>query len=115
MRLPIGRLSLLCRCRIIFLSLVFWVMSWFPLPLFFQLQDTEAVVVRRTPAKTHRVVRQTTRRTVRRVKVGTRISVLPRGCTTIRKSGRVYYLCDGAYYLPYYEGTTLVYVVVDAP
>ena len=47
--------------------------------------------------------------------VGTWVATLPRSCTTVVTYGVTYHDCSGAYYRPYYRGTTLVYVVVDAP
>lgn len=57
------------------------------------------------------VRRRTRRRTARRVTRGTRVYVLPAGCTTVLSDGVTYYKCDGVYYRPYYEGNTVVYVV----
>ncbi len=50
MRLPPCRFY-----QIIILSMGVLAMYWFSLPLFPHLPDAEAVVVRRAPAKTHRV------------------------------------------------------------
>ncbi len=47
----------------------------------------------------------------RAIAVGTRVATLPHGCTTVV----TYHHCGAVYYRPYYQGTTLVYVVVDAP
>jgi hypothetical protein len=47
--------------------------------------------------------------------VGTRVATLPRSCATVVTDDVTYHYCDGVYYRPYYEGTTVVYVVVDAP
>lgn len=49
------------------------------------------------------------------VAVGTRVATLPSGCTTVVTDDVTYHHCGGVYYRPYYEGTTVVYVVVDAP
>lgn len=49
------------------------------------------------------------------IAVGTRVATLPRGCTTVVTYGVTYHHCGAVYYRPYYQGTTLVYVVVDAP
>ena len=58
------------------------------------------------------VHRRTRRRTTRRrVARGTRIYVLPTGCTTVITGGVKYHICGGVYYRPYYEGNTVVYVV----
>ncbi len=49
------------------------------------------------------------------IAVGTRVATLPRACTTVVTYGVTYHHCGGVYYRPYYQGTTVVYVVVDAP
>ncbi len=49
------------------------------------------------------------------IAVGTRVATLPRSCTTVVTYGTTYHHCGGVYYRPYYEGTKVVYVVVDAP
>jgi hypothetical protein len=49
------------------------------------------------------------------VRVGTRVFSLPRGCTKVVYGGIVHHNCSGVYYKPCYEGTTVVYVVVEAP
>ncbi len=49
------------------------------------------------------------------IAIGTRAYTLPTRCTKIDVGNVVYHECSGAYYKPYYEGTTVVYVVVDAP
>ena len=49
------------------------------------------------------------------VVIGTRVAVLPAGCTTVITRGITYHHCGGYYYRPYYEGTTVVYVVVEKP
>ena len=46
---------------------------------------------------------------------GTWVATLPRSCTTVVTHGVTYHYCGGVYYRPSYRGTTLVYVVVDAP
>ena len=49
------------------------------------------------------------------VAVGTRVARLPTGCTKVVIEGVTYQNCGGVYYRPQYEGTNLVYVVVEAP
>lgn len=49
------------------------------------------------------------------IAIGTRIATLPRGCTTVYRYGVTYHHCGDVYYRPYYEGTQVVYVVVEAP
>ena len=49
--------------------------------------------------------------TAARVAVGTRVYALPGGCQKAIVGGVNYYRCNGVYYRPYYEGSTLVYVV----
>jgi len=51
----------------------------------------------------------------RAIAVGTRVATLPHGCTTVVTYGVTYHHCGAVYYRPYYQGTTVVYVVVDAP
>lgn len=57
----------------------------------------------------------TVRHTRGGVVVGRRIHVLPRGHTIVVVRGGRYYLHGGVYYRAYYEGTTVVYVIVDNP
>ncbi len=66
-----------------------------------------------TPGSVAGVARRSTRRTVRRhhVVAGTRVRVLPAGCTTVFRRGINYHHCGGYYYRPYYEGNNVVYVV----
>ena len=49
------------------------------------------------------------------VAVGTRVATLPSKCTTVVTDDVTYHHCGGVYYRPYYEGTKVVYVVVDRP
>lgn len=49
------------------------------------------------------------------IAVGTRVAILPSGCTTVVTNDVTYHQCGSVYYRPYYEGTKVVYVVVDAP
>ncbi len=62
---------------------------------------------------TRRHAHSTTRR--RHVTIGTRVHVLPSGCTSFRVDNVIYHRCGTYYYRPYYEGTTVVYVVVNEP
>ena len=77
------------------------------------VRNAEAVVGRPASPNSAAGVRRRTRRrtTRRRVARGTRVYVLPTGCTTVITGGVKYYICDGVYYRPYYEGTTVIYVV----
>ncbi len=72
-------------------------------------------VRRRTRRRTAVVVGTTaaasTAATTTRVAVGTRVYALPGGCQTALIGGVNYHRCGGVYYRPYYEGSTLVYVV----
>ena len=96
--------------------------------------DAQAVVGRPgTPRSAAGIARRTSRRTVRRhhrydhrdyrrgaavatgVAIGTRVATLPRGCTRVVTRGVRYHRCGTAYYRPYYQGTEVVYVVVEAP
>ncbi len=54
-------------------------------------------------------------RAITRAVVGTRVRTLPRSCTTVVTRDITYHECSGVYYRPYYEGTKVVYVVVEAP
>jgi hypothetical protein len=49
------------------------------------------------------------------IAVGTRVTTLPSSCTTVVTAGVTYHHCGSVYYRAYHEGTTVVYVVVDAP
>ncbi len=49
------------------------------------------------------------------VPIGTTITALPGGCSSLSIQGGTYFNCAGVYYQPSYQGTTLVYVVVSAP
>ena len=50
------------------------------------------------------------------VVVGTRVYVLPSvGCTIVYRYSDTYYICSEVWYRVYYEGSTLVYVVVEEP
>ncbi len=95
--------------------------------------DAQAVVGRpATPGSVAGTARRSSRRTVRRhhhhhhaaavavgataaVAIGTRVATLPPSCTTIITAGVTYQQCGGTYYRPYYQGTEVVYVVVEAP
>jgi hypothetical protein len=47
--------------------------------------------------------------------VGTIITTLPSGCTSMATGGVAIYSCSNVYYKPFYQGTTLVYQVVTHP
>ena len=49
------------------------------------------------------------------VAIGTRVYVLPTGCTTSHYAGVTYYYCGSSWYRPYYYGTSITYVVVTRP
>ncbi len=84
----------------------------FDIPLNFLDKKAEAIIGRpATPGSVAGVHRRTRRRTVRRIAVGTRVYALPTGCTKVITHGVTYYHCGADYYRPYYEGTTVVYVV----
>ncbi len=70
--------------------------------------DAEAVVGRpASPNSVAGVHRRTRRRARRRVALGTRVRVLPVGCTTVITRDVTYHSCGGVYYRPYYEGSTV--------
>ncbi len=78
------------------------------------IKNAEAVVGRpATPGSVAGTARRVRRRTVRRVAVGTKVTVVPAGCQSVIKYGTKYELCDGVYYKPYYEENDVVYVVED--
>lgn len=81
------------------------------------VKDAEAIAGRpATPGSVAGVRRRTRRRTTRRViAIGTRATVLPVGHATVVVLGVTYYHHEGVYYQPHYEGTTVVYVVVEKP
>jgi hypothetical protein len=49
------------------------------------------------------------------IAIGTRVATLPYGCSQLVTGTAVYYDCGGAYYRSYYQGTEVVYVVVEQP
>jgi len=49
------------------------------------------------------------------IALGTRVAVLPAGCTTVIVGGIGYSECGSTWYQPYYSGTTVQYVVVGSP
>jgi hypothetical protein len=73
-------------------------------------RDAEAIVGRpASPTSVGGVRRRTRRRTTRRWAVGSRTATLPGGCA---RRGDLYH-CDGTYFRPYYQGTSVTYVVVN--
>jgi hypothetical protein len=89
---------------------------WIPNPVEPILNGAIALVGRpATPGSVAGVARRTTRRTVPRIAIGTRVTRLPGGCTKLVVRAATYHNCNGVYYRPHYEGTKLVYVVVDKP
>jgi len=80
------------------------------------VRDAGAVIGRpASPNSVSGVRRRTRRRTRRRIAVGTRVYTRPAGCTAVVVRGANCYLCGGVYYQPYYEGSKVVYVVVEDP
>ena len=80
----------------------------------FSVKNAEARLGRpASPNSVAGVHRRTRRRTARRVSAGRRVRTLPAGCTTVIRRGVKYHRCGGVYYRPYYEGNTLVYIVVN--
>ena len=47
--------------------------------------------------------------------VGKRVVTLPSGAETVVVRGHTYHRHAGIWYRPYYEGTTVVYVIVEDP
>lgn len=67
-----------------------------------------------SPTSVAGVRRRTRRRRRRRVYRNMRLSSLPYGCSVTRVRGGVtYYYCNGIWYRPAYQGTTVVYIVAD--
>jgi hypothetical protein len=91
----------------------------FPLlqtPIKFSVKEAQAVIGRpATPGSVGGVRRRTRRRTRRRWAIGTRMYTLPAGYTTVKYTGTTYYVVDGEYLKKQYEGSKVVYVVVDDP
>jgi hypothetical protein len=82
----------------------------------FFVESVEAVIGRRaTPESAAGVHRRVGRRTVRRIAVDTRVYPYRLDYNTVVVSGATYYVQDGVYYKPYYEGNKIVYVVVEEP
>jgi len=70
---------------------------------------TTAVVAAATAPRTTTVV------AVPAPAIGTVIGALPGGCSAVSAPGTVIYNCSNVYYRPYYQGTSLVYQVVQYP
>ncbi|MBW1788431.1 MAG: hypothetical protein JRK53_17715 [Deltaproteobacteria bacterium] len=88
------------------------------MPINIALKDAEARIGRpATPGSVAGVRRRTRRRTVvvTAAVIGSRHYALPSGCPKVIHGGVTYYSCGGCYYKPYYEGTQVVYVVVEEP
>jgi len=69
---------------------------------------------RASPNSVGGVRRRRRRRRRRRVHRNQRLYSLPSGCGTQRvRAGVTYYYCNGIWYRPSYEGTTVIYVVED--
>jgi Family of unknown function (DUF6515) len=50
-----------------------------------------------------------------KVAVGDRVTTLPAGSNRVIVSGQTYYVAGGIYYMPYYYGGDITYVVVENP
>ena len=68
----------------------------------------QTVVVEQAPA-------QPAAQTTMAVPIGTVIQALPAGCSSVTVQGANYFNCAGVYYKPSFQGTNLVYVVVEKP
>ena len=65
-----------------------------------------------TPGSVAGVRRRTRRRTRRRIYRNMTLYSLPYGCNVTRVRGGVsYYYCNGIWYRPTYQGTTVIYIV----
>ena len=88
----------------------------FEAPIMVSVKEAQAVIGRpATPGSVGGVRRRTRRRTRRRWAIGTRMYTLPAAYTTVVYTGTTYYVIDGEYFRKYYEGSKVVYVVVDEP
>ena len=88
----------------------------FEAPIMVSVKEAQAVIGRpATPGSVGGVRRRTRRRTRRRWAIGTRMYTLPTAYTTVVYTGTTYYVVDGEYFRKYYEGSKVVYVVVDEP
>ena len=103
----------------IFAFLIIGLILDFPLPetpIKFPVKEAQARIGRpATPCSVAGVHRRTRRRTRRRWAIGTRMYTLPAGYTTAVVAGTTYYVVDGEYLKKAYEGSQVVYVVVDDP
>ncbi len=70
-----------------------------------------------TPASGVGVARRTSRRVTRRhmIAYDNYVRSLPPKHTTVVITGTTYYVHNGVYYRPYYEGSELIYIVMDKP
>jgi hypothetical protein len=68
------------------------------------------VVVEQAPAQAQPIAQATTA-----VPIGTVVPALPAGCSSVAVQGANYFNCAGVYYKPSFQGTNLVYVVVQKP
>jgi hypothetical protein len=48
-----------------------------------------------------------------RLPVGTTVSALPQGCTSVQVSGTSYFNCGGTYYKPAFQSNNVVYIVAQ--
>ena len=91
----------------------------FPLPempIMVEVKEAQARIGRPlTPVSVGGVRRRTRRRTRHRWIIGTRMYTLPAAYTTVWYTGTTYYVIEGEYFRKYYEGSKVVYVVVDDP
>lgn len=104
---------------VLLFTLLIMVLLDFPvvdLPGIVPVKNAQAVIGRpATPGSVAGVHRRTRRRTRRRWAVGTRMYTLPVGYTTAVYAGTTYYLHEGQYFKPSYEGNEVVYVAVEDP
>ena len=68
----------------------------------------QTVVVEQAPA-------QPSAQATTAVPIGTVVPALPAGCSSVAVQGANYFNCAGVYYMPSFQGTNLVYVVVEKP
>jgi len=103
---------------VLFMTVIMFVID-FPvvdIPIIPVAKDAEARIGRpATPGSVAGVHRRTRRRTRRRWAIGTQVYTLPAGYTTVVVSGTTYYVIDGEYFKPHFEGDKVVYVAVEKP
>ena len=103
---------------ILFIFLLPFASSFVPAASNIMINDAEARARggrRAAPrASPHHVSGVHRRTVVRHSTHRARVYRLPAGCASVTRHGRRYHHCGGVYYRPYYEGTTVVYVIENS-